>query len=279
MQLVIDQGAASLQTMPYNPNDYQSQPSAAARSEAANFKADSFARLNGMQQIKAALANRQPVVGGMMIYDSFNYLTGNNPVYNTFTGQEQGGHAITFVGYDDNRYGGAFKLINSWGVGWGDQGYFWLPYQHFGNVMMQAWVLTDKSNTNTNPNQPDIPVVPPTTNNLPNLQVADWNVQYDPKPGGTGSWTWEVTNTGTADAPAGADVNLILSADNNLDSSDLYIVYETLPSTLKPGESLVRSSTNPRSFVIPTNISPGTYYMATRVQPLPRELTGMSIWY
>jgi hypothetical protein len=40
--------------------------------------------------------------------------------------RKNGWHAMTLVGYDDRRQ--AFRLINSWGQGWGDQGYAWIDY-------------------------------------------------------------------------------------------------------------------------------------------------------
>ena len=46
----------------------------------------------------------------------------------------QGGHAIVAVGYDDDRQigseKGALKIRNSWGTGWGESGYGWLPYAY-----------------------------------------------------------------------------------------------------------------------------------------------------
>ena len=44
------------------------------------------------------------------------------------------GHAMCVVGYDDTILNGkgAFKIINSWGKWWGDDGYFWMSYDNFG---------------------------------------------------------------------------------------------------------------------------------------------------
>lgn len=38
---------------------------------------------------------------------------------------------MTVVGYDDNKYGGAFRIVNSWGTGWGDGGFYWVEYNEF----------------------------------------------------------------------------------------------------------------------------------------------------
>ncbi len=39
------------------------------------------------------------------------------------------GHMMTLVGYDDAK--GAWRVMNSWGTGWGDNGFFWLAYDAF----------------------------------------------------------------------------------------------------------------------------------------------------
>ncbi len=49
------------------------------------------------------------------------------------------GHGMLIVGYDDAGYGkyggaGAFKVRNSWGPGWGDKGYWYLPYSVIDDV-------------------------------------------------------------------------------------------------------------------------------------------------
>ena len=264
LQLVVDNGAATLSTMPYYYWDHLVQPTDAARDEARRYKARSWGRVSGTSQIKAALYNRHPVVIGMAAYDSFSLLSGPNSVYNTFFGSS-GGHAVTIVGYDDGRFGGAFKVINSWGDGWGDNGYFWLPYVNLGSVVGEAYVLYDSPNgPGPRPDVPNRPVL----EDLPNLQVADWRADYDAQPGGTGSWQWTVVNTGTANAPRGADVNLVLSRDQHLDSLDWWVEYEEISFDLAPGQSATRDATNPRSFTFPETLPAGTYYMAVWVDDL-----------
>ena len=39
-----------------------------------------------------------------------------------------GGHAVLAVGYSDPK--GQLTVRNSWGSGWGDQGYFYMPYEY-----------------------------------------------------------------------------------------------------------------------------------------------------
>jgi hypothetical protein len=42
------------------------------------------------------------------------------------------------VGYDDDKYGGAFEIQNSWGEGWGNKGYIWVKYSDFAKFVYQA---------------------------------------------------------------------------------------------------------------------------------------------
>ena len=265
LQLIVDRGAATRSTMPYDPANYWSPPTNDATRQAGQYKARNWSPVQSTQQIKAALFNRLPVVVGMFTYDSFRELSGTDSVYNTFLGSDPGGHAVTIVGYDNNRFGGAFKVINSWGTRWGDGGYFWLPYRYLQKVVFEAYVLQDNQNGREPPTDaPNRPAL----ENLPNLQVANWRAEYNSQPGGTGSWQWTVINTGTATAPRGADVNLILSRDRFLDSSDWWVQYEEIRMDLAPGDRTGSNETDPSPFTFPLTLSPGTYYMAVWVDDL-----------
>ena len=269
LNLMVNQGVATLDLMPYNPNDCNTQPSEEARQLAANFKAHEWRRLSSLQDIKAALANRQPVVAGIHVYPQMQTLRGPDSIYNSAAGQRLGGHAVAIVGYDDDKAGGAFRIINSWSPNWGDNGYFWMPYDFAlgQGIMGEAYVVYDADNGDV-PNPPQPPAPPTPTTDLPNLQPMDWNLNYDPTPGGAGSLTWEVANTGTAVAKAGAYVNLMFSTDKAISPNDIYVVYEQIPMDLNPGESAVRDASLPLNFRIPDNIPSGVYYAALWVDDL-----------
>ena len=43
-----------------------------------------------------------------------------------------GGHAVMAAGYDDERK--MLLVRNSWGKDWGEDGYFWMPYEYITNT-------------------------------------------------------------------------------------------------------------------------------------------------
>ena len=50
-----------------------------------------------------------------------------------------GGHAVIICGYDDNT--NELILRNSWGTYWGDNGYFYLPYEYL-KYCGDLWIIT-----------------------------------------------------------------------------------------------------------------------------------------
>ena len=95
---------------------------------------------NKVLPIKKSLSEGNPVVVGLEITDSFVSLHGA-PLW--MPGQEEriAGHALTVIGYDDNRYGGAFELMNSWGPSWGQNGFIWIRYSDFESYVKYAFEL------------------------------------------------------------------------------------------------------------------------------------------
>ena len=273
LDLVVEKGVATLATMPYSDKDFLTQPSSQALTQALGFKGAEWVVPRGLNDIKAALANKYPVVAGIFLYESFYRLKGADSVYNTIQGNPLGGHAVAVVGYDDDKYGGALRIINSHGANWGDNGYFWLPYDFMsamprGNnnvppIFMQAFVLKDKDNTVAPPtDNVKKDTIPAPVGELPNLVVQDWNLNYDPKPNGLGRLTYNVVNSGKATATKGANISLLLSVDAIFSTNDMYIVYEPIPFDLPVGQKAFRDEANAIQFNLPSSLKNGEYYVA-----------------
>jgi C1A family cysteine protease len=76
------------------------------------------------------------------VYSSYTQASSTGKIPYPTTGEKiVGGHAVVAVGYDDNlkiknnitgatEYKGALLIRNSWGTGWGSNGYGWLPYEY-----------------------------------------------------------------------------------------------------------------------------------------------------
>jgi C1A family cysteine protease len=260
--LLQSQGVASLSTMPYNQQDYTSQPTQTAIDEASLYKVRAFSKIESIDSAKAALANQVPIYGSLRVYQSFSSLAsaGENALYNSFIGGQSIGHAVVVVGYDDNKFGGAFKIMNSYGQSWGDNGFFWVRYNDILEAFSAAAILVDDQTANN----PNLTINVPIQENRPNLVVRNWNLFYEPSAGGNGELYYEVVNDGLENAPSGVDVMMIISEDQVISSADTLLTFEEIPFELEPGSSAVRDETNenPFTFNIPNTLQSGQYYLA-----------------
>ena len=90
--------------------------------------------------IREALSDRRVVVAGVELWSAF-YDCDSADLTPPAGDLDGAGHVICFVGYDDAR--GALKVRNSWGTGWGDAGYSWMPYDALAEILLEAWVAID----------------------------------------------------------------------------------------------------------------------------------------
>jgi C1A family cysteine protease len=80
--------------------------------------------ITSADEMKAWIATKGPLAACFIVYnDFFNYTGG---IYSHVSGDCAGGHCVTVVGYDDNQ--GFWKCKNSWGTGFGENGYFRIAY-------------------------------------------------------------------------------------------------------------------------------------------------------
>ena len=84
--------------------------------------------------------NNLPVVVGMEVWDWFRDVKGTDNYYDPKKkGKSSFAHAMTIVGYDLRKK--AFKILNSWGEKWGQQGYFWIKFDDFSSVAKTGLIL------------------------------------------------------------------------------------------------------------------------------------------
>ena len=128
-------GRASDQvTGAFPPGDPAAEkPTDACYKDALNNRATTYSRVNrDLDQMKACLAAGYPFVFGFTVYESFESAeVARTGVASMPASDEKvvGGHAVLAVGYDDAAQ--TFLVRNSWGTGWGQAGYFTMPYAYF----------------------------------------------------------------------------------------------------------------------------------------------------
>jgi hypothetical protein len=104
----------------------------AQKTQAAANKISGYARLDEdeykiTKELKSWMYAGYPLWFAANVDDGFQDL--GTATWSTPVGKNGGGHAMTLVGWDDTKK--AFKIANSWGKGWGDNGYGWVDYDYF----------------------------------------------------------------------------------------------------------------------------------------------------
>ena len=95
-----------------------------------------------IDMLKTSLANKNPLLIGAQTTRSMNKASQTNGLWDSFSSENSdGGHAMCLIGYDDEKFGGAFEIMNSWGEDWGDQGFLWMKYNDFIRNVDQIYMI------------------------------------------------------------------------------------------------------------------------------------------
>lgn len=84
--------------------------------------------------IKKALLEG-PMMTSLRVYEDF--LQYSSGVYKHVTGSMVGGHAVSLVGFDDQKR--AWLIRNSWGPEWGEGGFAWMSYDDISGIAGEAY--------------------------------------------------------------------------------------------------------------------------------------------
>jgi len=145
IKALIKWGVCPEDVWPYDISKFARRPSKQAFDEADEHKPTEYKRIESLYEIKDCLANGNPVVFGFAVYESFESEEVARTGIMTMPRIDEelvGGHAVVAVGYNDETE--MVLVRNSWGEGWGLNGYFWMPYRFIGSPYLASdfWMVS-----------------------------------------------------------------------------------------------------------------------------------------
>lgn len=150
LELLVQKGAVPWSVMPYDANDFRTQPNEQQRQMALQFRARSYEQVpvDNIEALKAELARGNPLAIGVYTGPDRRNCCRNNEVFDHFTQKRFMGHAMVLVGYDDRKisprgHSGAFKFMDSGGTQVGTGGFGWISYEFAPQLLYAAYVLRD----------------------------------------------------------------------------------------------------------------------------------------
>lgn len=144
IKTLAKQGVCEEARWPYRISQFAKKPTPSCYREAEDHQITSYQRILVLEEMLGCLAEGFPFVFGFTVYESFESpdvaKTGVVPM--PLLGERVlGGHAVLAVGYRqaDRR----FIVRNSWGTGWGQEGYCTMPFDYLSdrNLSDDFWVI------------------------------------------------------------------------------------------------------------------------------------------
>ena len=131
MKSVNKLGVCRESDWPYDISKFTEKPNESCYNEATGLKSKKYVKANtDLNHLKAYLKSGFPVIFGFIVFESFESdevaRTGHMKMPQPDE-KRLGGHAVLLCGYDDKIE--SFIVRNSWGKDWGDNGYFYMPYE------------------------------------------------------------------------------------------------------------------------------------------------------
>ena len=236
LNVLESQGALTMEDFAYDEHDCSKTPTEAQIQRAWEYRIARWMRVNvqSLAEMKAQITRGFPVIIGMNVPNSFLSWSGKG-VYKyapKASDPVAGGHAMLVVGYADQLK--AFKVLNSWGPGWGDKGYAWIDYTTFQNLTGEGYVTIDIFLQQPISAAPQVASVPPVASAPPSPDHATSPREKAEQARGAGSASnSETPPIVTAQAPVGETTSAPPLAGGNVLTPDMLA-------------ASVRSSTEPK---------------------------------
>ena len=135
-------GACHEETWPYVVSKFDVKPPKRCYKEGKLHLISSYHRLYNTPEMLTCLAEGYPFVFGFAVYDGFESDKVKRTGIVNMPGRREvqiGGHAVLAVGYD--RAAKRFLVRNSWGIDWGMEGYFTMPFKYLEALAEDFWTI------------------------------------------------------------------------------------------------------------------------------------------
>lgn len=144
IKVVAKQGLPPEAVWPYDIKGFMKAPPTRVNKAAKAELVTEYQRLTGIDDYLDCLASGLPIVLGSTLYPAFesDEVAHTGVVPMPQPGEKPiGGHAFDVIGYDQGPR--TFLCRNSWGIDWGRNGYFTMPFDYIGNPKLtdDAWVV------------------------------------------------------------------------------------------------------------------------------------------
>ena len=182
-------GACAEANYPFDPAIVNDEPYQENYDEAAEFLVQDMAAVpTDLYAWKHSLAEGYPIIFGINLYKSFDKQRKKGlvpiPSDTEASRESHGGHAMLAVGYSDKDK--LFIVRNSWGEGWGDKGYCYIPYDYLVNPKFNdgdSWIIKQLNNVDFNTQEywdnSDESVVGDYESELANMSEEDYAAMLD----------------------------------------------------------------------------------------------------
>jgi len=244
MEALITSGVASMADVPYdmanscdasssmakmNPNNKLANYRKIAYNEKLYYSNSDKKEGMDLENFKTYLSQGRPILFAGKLGDNFRRRWGDKTVlYSDYN--QSGGHAMVLVGYDDSKgTGGAFKVRNSWGTDWGDNGSIWIDYGFFLNDFCKYAFVAQNSSSPDDPVKPDPPPNPPPSNTYDLLAkfAEDYLDPERPNNPRARAFSYQVYNNGSNKILANQNWGVYYLYYNAFDAEDDYeIIFE-----------------------------------------------------
>ncbi len=193
--------------------------------DASGYKIDAYRQIDhtSAEEIKRYLAEGRAVTIGAKLGDNFMSWASTGVLKTETYGYsgQHAYHAMILSGYDDSK--GAFRVVNSWGEDWGDNGGIWVDETFFTSEFCFCAFVA--SNIKGNPDEDGDNVVDdPTTGK----DLMAWELADEPNPDGSSELArqavYNVFNSGTEVISASEDWNILYVYYNAYNGNDWSII-------------------------------------------------------